>query len=760
MQLVRIDLTTIILALVGVVTLCLAILTLIKMRVQRRAARTLFLYLLFQFIWTFTALATIQGWLRFWAADFVWRLPLYGLLILSIPLQQYIRVYLGSKNSGAWWWVFGGMFSAALLFLDMNPLGFPERLWSGYGWVVLRQGVVLSGIPVGWGIFMGTAAQSVWSALSQSKHPVRRNRYRYLVPVLLAVVLGSGLIFAGFWSLGGIIGLSGAVWAAFATLKPRLPALRSISLRLVSYLVRATTAVFFFILIFSLPPILEKYRIPAGSQTLRLALAVLAGIVLLPVLNRLLSLADRLIVTGRLDKTRVVRRFSQNISHILDSELLAKVSLETLQESFGIRRGYLFVIESGKQEGIGICFYLRCVGGLEDDCPEIFTLSAASPLANYLCFARRPVTQFDLDVHPRFSGISAEERAWLADLDLDIYVPVFAQDEWIGLLALGPTASGAPYLDDDQELLCTLADQTAVALENSRLVDSLMRLNREFQLAYKALDRVNYQLEQLDQTKSDFISIASHELGTPLTLLLGYSQMLVDDPDLLTNPAHKEMIASIHLSARRMKEIVESMLDMAKIDARVLKITPQPISLRDLFVSLREELQPALAERNQQLELDNLRTLPAVEADREGIYKVFYHLAMNAIKYTPDGGRITISGRQVLPSPETMKKGAVEIVVSDTGVGIDPDLHELIFTKFYQTGELALHASGKTKFKRSGPGLGLAIAKGIVDAHKGRIWVDSPGYDEVKCPGSKFHVVLPLCFEPLIEPENPLLKAA
>jgi len=760
MHLVRIDLTTIIIALAGVVTLCLALLTLIRMRVQRRAARALLLYLLFQFIWTFTVLATVQGWLHFWSADFVWRLPLYALLILSIPLQQYIRAYLGTQNSGAGWWVFGGMFSAALLFLDANPLDFPERLWSGYGRVILRQNVLLSGIPLGWGIFMGTAAQSVWSALSQSKHPVRRNRYRYLIPLLLAVVLGSGLIFAGFWPLGGAIVLIGAVWATFATLMPRLPALRSISLRLVSYLVRAVIAVFFFILIFSLPQIMGKYQIPADSQTLRLALAVLAGIVLLPGLNRLLSLADHLIVTGRLDKTSVVRRFSQNISHILDSKLLAKVSLATLQESFGVRRAYLFVIDSGKQEGIGNSFYLRCVGGLGDDCPEIFTLPEESPLANYLCFARRPVTQYDLDVHPRFAGISADERAWLAELDLDIYVPVFAQDEWIGLFALGPMATGAPYLDDDQELLSTLADQTAVALENSRLVDSLMRLNREFQMAYKALDRANYQLEQLDQAKSDFISIASHELGTPLTLLLGYSQMLIDDPDLLTNPAHKEMIASIHRGARRMKEIVESMVDMAKIDARVLKITPQPISLQDLFLSLNAELQPVLDKRNQQLKLEDLRSLPAVEVDREGIYKVFYHLVMNAIKYTPDGGRITISGRQVLPSLETMIKGAVEIVVSDTGVGIDPDLHELIFTKFYQTGELALHASGKTKFKGSGPGLGLAIAKGIVDAHRGRIWVDSPGYDELKCPGSKFHVVLPVCFEPLGEPGNPLLKAA
>jgi signal transduction histidine kinase len=82
--------------------------------------------------------------------------------------------------------------------------------------------------------------------------------------------------------------------------------------------------------------------------------------------------------------------------------------------------------------------------------------------------------------------------------------------------------------------------------------------------------------------------------------------------------------------------------------------------------------------------------------------------------------------------------------VRDTGIGIAPENHEVIFEKFYQTGPLALHSSGRTKFKGGGAGLGLAIAASIVQAHNGRIWVESPGYDEAACPGSCFHVLLPL----------------
>jgi signal transduction histidine kinase len=142
--------------------------------------------------------------------------------------------------------------------------------------------------------------------------------------------------------------------------------------------------------------------------------------------------------------------------------------------------------------------------------------------------------------------------------------------------------------------------------------------------------------------------------------------------------------------------------------------------------------------------MENLSDLPQIEGDSGLLSKVFYHLIVNAIKYTPDNGSITVSGVTVSQSQLGMKEGGVEIIVADTGIGIDPEFLEAIFTKFYQTGELALHSSSKTKFKGAGPGLGLAIAKGIVEAHRGKIWAESPGHNEEKCPGSQFHVVLPL----------------
>lgn len=252
------------------------------------------------------------------------------------------------------------------------------------------------------------------------------------------------------------------------------------------------------------------------------------------------------------------------------------------------------------------------------------------------------------------------------------------------------------------------------------------------------LEKTYHTLEQMDRTKISFIEVSAHELRTPLTLVKGYSQMLAskfkDDPELMA------LTDGILDGSDRMTEIVGSMLDVSRIDSNTLKMLPEETNLGVVIARVYKVFKEGLQERNLSLNVQGIDGLPPVQADPDLLYKVFYHLLMNAIKYTPDGGRIAVNGHIV----EEQNKREVEIVISDTGIGIDKEHHELIFEKFYQTGEVHLHSSGKTKYKGGGPGLGLAIARGIINAHAGRIWVESPGYDEKTLPGSKFFVRLPL----------------
>jgi signal transduction histidine kinase/HAMP domain-containing protein len=363
---------------------------------------------------------------------------------------------------------------------------------------------------------------------------------------------------------------------------------------------------------------------------------------------------------------------------------------------------------------------------------------------------QRPVTVPDVAQLPDWQHIagSPPARAWLG-------VPLIHSDDVIGMLSI-TRETPTPYSDEDAALAATFAGQAAIALENAHLYAEITRMNRGLEDVVRertqALQAAYKQLEQLDRTKSDFISVASHELRTPLTTLRGYSQMLLDNPRLKDSDSYQQLVAGIHTGALRMQEVVNSMLDMLKIDSRALSLYPEPLSIPFLLQSLCEEFGAALAERDLTLALEDMGNLPPIEADPDALRKVFYHLVSNAIKFTPDDGTITISGRSL----DGDAGRGVEIVVSDTGIGIDPQFHELIFTKFYQTGQVAFHSSGQTKFKGGGPGLGLAIARGIVQAHGGRLWVESPGCEEGTCPGSKFYVLLPLRQKAGRETQGPL----
>jgi signal transduction histidine kinase len=163
--------------------------------------------------------------------------------------------------------------------------------------------------------------------------------------------------------------------------------------------------------------------------------------------------------------------------------------------------------------------------------------------------------------------------------------------------------------------------------------------------------------------------------------------------------------------------------------------------LNRLLNVLKQEMADHVKERNQILEINDFPgSNEMIFADTERIHKALTNILTNAIKYTPDGGKITVEGR--------LLSGFVEILVTDTGIGIAEEDQTRIFEKFGGLGDVSLHSSGKTKFKGGGPGLGLPITKGILEAHGGSIWVESDGCDEENLPGSTFHILIPLRKEP------------
>jgi DNA-binding LacI/PurR family transcriptional regulator/signal transduction histidine kinase len=324
-------------------------------------------------------------------------------------------------------------------------------------------------------------------------------------------------------------------------------------------------------------------------------------------------------------------------------------------------------------------------------------------------------------------------RSWLG-------APLIVKDRVIGMVSLTRREAGA-FTREDAAVVSIFSLQAATSLENARLYDEVRRFSEQLegkvQQRTAELDQAYKRLERLDRVKYDFIRVSAHELRTPLTVIKGYTQVVQsllagDDPSI------RPLLAGILSGTDRLNEIVGSMFDVTKLDVQALEMHRERTMLQAVLAPVAGEFGLALQQRRLALILDGLECLPAIQADPQLLRKAFYHLVINAIKYTPDGGTIRVIGRMLPGEP------AVEIVVSDTGIGIDPAYHELVFEKFFQTGEMDFHSSGQTEFKAGGPGLGLPIAKGIVEAHGGRIWAESEGHDEEHCPGSTFHVVLPV----------------
>lgn len=295
---------------------------------------------------------------------------------------------------------------------------------------------------------------------------------------------------------------------------------------------------------------------------------------------------------------------------------------------------------------------------------------------------------------------------------------------------------------DRESFLKMLAANPSMALAMVRTTIDRLRANDRMQLeemrkAYEALQR-------LDRAKLDFIEVAAHELRTPITVIRGYRDVMAMHPVIQSDTDLTRIVAGMSEGTERMFEIVNSMLDVSKIDSQTLQVAFVPVLPRMVFMDTLHAFEKALRERNITIRQHHQKspTVPFIHGDPILLSKVFYQLLSNAIKYSPDGSVIDIITHEVMDDDFGH---AFEIIIADRGIGIEPEQIPYIFEKFYQGGNnVSLHSSSKTAFRGGGPGLGLAISKGIIDAHGGRIIIESAGRDVENFPGTTCRVILPI----------------
>lgn len=671
-------------------------------------------------------------------AEFEADLQIFVAFALSVIALVSIFYFLRKDVRG--WVIAGIVWIAGFFVIGSNLLGLSETIWTNGIFSITLDRLTALWAELGWLVFTLGAFIGVRSSHNRSRQPLLRNRLNYWTPAFLLILINDILLFIGLGIPGNPLRLLAAVIGALIIVTHDPPDLREVARRVLTYVITTLVILIFYVAgttasqtVFNALPLYNPLLVGAG-------IALLLALIFTPLLTAVRRLVNGWFNLQEYNPSRTLHAYSEQISNILDMQRLANVAVGLIIEAMDITRGFLFLVDPDIINGEKY-YRLRAVRNQGERQIRIVTLKNDHPVAKYLTNEQRPLLQYDLDLLPAFRSVSPSEREWFNHLEAEVYLPIFSKREWIGLLALGAKIVGTRYTEADLVTLSALANQTAVALENARLVDNLMQLNTELRQAYRNLDKANRDLERLDQTKSDFISIASHELRTPLTTIIGYTEMLIEDTTLPSG-IHA-MLKNISKGTKRLHEIMDSMFDIAQIDTRTMQPHLIPVDTAALIREVSERIEKSVRERGQTLTLD-IPPLPMVKADPNLLEKLFQHLLNNAVKFTPDQGKIKVEARQVTAGNSDFPNGGLEFIVSDTGVGVDPESREIIFSKFYQPGEVNKHSTSKTRFKGSGAGLGLALSKGIVEAHGGRIWVESAGYDEQKFPGSQFHVMLPL----------------
>ncbi len=310
------------------------------------------------------------------------------------------------------------------------------------------------------------------------------------------------------------------------------------------------------------------------------------------------------------------------------------------------------------------------------------------------------------------SSINQDERVFrIVDRELNadthslLAVPMIFKGNAIGVLESINKLGNIDYTEEDVIILETIASQAAIAIENQRLLD-------ETRFAYQ-------KIIELDRMKSDFISIASHELRTPLGVILGHATFMEDT----ANEQDRQELETIVKSAMQLKELIEQFANMEQLEQGLLRIHRLRVAVIPLLQGLVDAYKDMANERKINLALEPCTKNLTVEGDAGKITIVVSNLIKNALTFTNERGHVLVKAEQV--------PGYIKVSVMDNGIGIPAEEQERIFERFYQIEDHLTRRHG-------GMGLGLSIAKQLIDMHGGKIWVES-----IEGRGSKFIFLLP-----------------
>ena len=449
-----------------------------------------------------------------------------------------------------------------------------------------------------------------------------------------------------------------------------------------------------------------------------LLLSILFVLVFGPLVRLIENVVSRYFYRREYDPVLLQREVSSLLRTLSRPQDLAEKYLKTLKDRIGIKTGSVFC--QSEEQGGKFSIYLNgySVGS------EGYPIELCSPWVEYFEALDRGISKDEVETNPVYRDNRDSLLKIFRELKLELLIPMIFEKKLLGLVSLGKKTSGGTYTADDFRILSNLTEHLALSLKNGILFEQSIRARDEYMILYDRSEKMNKELIDMAQQKKQFVANISHELRTPISTILGYTELLLD-------PAFKGesgiILERIVNGGRSVSELMDSLLEFSRTESGTMSLRLEEVDVRELFGTLETMTVRLIKGYPIRMRWQIDPSLAAIKTDPKKLQQILIHLLTNAVKFT-ERGEIAL---EIKPYGEKCYD-FVEISVSDTGIGISKCDQEIIFEEFRQ-----LDGSSTRKF--GGTGLGLSLCKKLAQSLGGRIEVQSEvGH------GSTFSLILPV----------------
>ena len=519
--------------------------------------------------------------------------------------------------------------------------------------------------------------------------------------VLLPWLDNYKFVWSGPLFTAGFVGL-----ISYAILKHRLFDIRFTVARALAYVgAVATIALVYIAVIYFLTSInVLSSNLTTLQRLSYVAIAVLSGFLFQPFKVFFDKQTNKVFYRDAYDAQALIDQLNQTLVNTVELETLLTKSSLIIQETFKTTYCTFYIRETSYFEG-------RIIGAHRKE-PEIEAMSEIEEIASGL---HKKVHTVELET------ANDNEKALNEHLkknDFEVMARLVSTLEYevkgIGYIFIGPKRSGSLFSKKDLKIIEIIANELVIAVENVLRFEEIEEFNVTLQKkiddATKELKASNDKLRALDEAKDEFVSMASHQLRTPLTSIKGYISMVLEGDAGKINDTQKEMLGQAFFSSQRMVYLISDLLNVSRLKTGKFIIETKPVYLPDLVEDEINQLQEGAKSKKLTLSFTKPKSFPTLKLDDMKIRQVVMNFTDNALYYTPTGGKIEVSLR------ETPK--SIEFTVKDNGIGVPKEQQPKMFTKFYR-------ADNARKARPDGTGLGLFMAKKVIIAQGGSVIFDS-----------------------------------